>query len=128
MKSVRRGMPPCNSAAKALSIYNDYCISTTMRRPVERAVPAVKRATAILRLLGARAEPLGVNAIARALGLVPSTCLHILRALVADGLVAVDLGRLYRLDAGLAAIARRMLQQGRFSHEVQPGLYAIAAR
>ena len=97
--------------------------------PSARAVPAVTRATAILRLLGAREEPLGVNAIARALGLVPSTCLHILRALAAEGLVAVDpASKLYRLDAGLVAIARRMLQQDRFSHQVQPGLDALASR
>jgi DNA-binding IclR family transcriptional regulator len=96
---------------------------------VERAVPAVKRATAILRLLGAQTEPMGVNAIARMLGLVPSTCLHILRALLADGLVAVDpVQKVYRLDAGLVAIARRMLQQDRFSHDVQAGLDGIAAR
>src|SRR5207253_5995145 len=45
----------------------------------EREVPAVRRAVAILRLLGKSETALGVNAIARALGLVPSTCLHILR-------------------------------------------------
>src|SRR5262249_50702680 len=49
-----------------------------------RSVPAVTRAVAILRLLGASEEPLGVNAIARALELVPSTCLHILRVLAGE--------------------------------------------
>src|SRR3990172_10262009 len=53
-----------------------------------RAVPAVTRAVAILRLLGRSEESLGVHAIARALGLVPSTCLHILRVFVAEALVA----------------------------------------
>ena len=38
-----------------------------------RAVPAVTRAVAILRLLAARREPMGVKAIAQALDLVPST-------------------------------------------------------
>src|SRR6185312_13270609 len=44
-----------------------------------RPVPAVTRAVAILRLLGLSEEALGVHAIARALTLIPSTCLHILR-------------------------------------------------
>jgi hypothetical protein len=47
-----------------------------------RPVPAVTRAVAILRLLGRSEEALGVHAIARALTLIPSTCLHILRVLV----------------------------------------------
>ena len=53
-------------------------------------VPAVTRAIAILRLLGRSRTPMGVKAIAQALGLVPSTCLHILRALVSEQLVKVD--------------------------------------
>ena len=54
-----------------------------------RQVPAVTRAVAILRLLGRNEESLGVNAIARALRLIPSTCLHILRVLVAEELVTL---------------------------------------
>ena len=51
---------------------------------VTRNVPAVSRAIAILRLLAKSEAPLGVHAVANALDLVPSTALHILRALVAE--------------------------------------------
>jgi DNA-binding IclR family transcriptional regulator len=58
-------------------------------RPDSKA-PAIARAAAILRLLGKSDVPLGVNAIARELGLVPSTCLYVLRALAEEELVAFD--------------------------------------
>jgi IclR helix-turn-helix domain len=41
-----------------------------------REAPAFSRGVAILRLLSASDPPLGVHVIARALGLVPTTCLH----------------------------------------------------
>jgi DNA-binding IclR family transcriptional regulator len=52
--------------------------------------PAISRAAAVLRLLGKSDVPLGVQVIARELGLVPSTCLHVLRALVAEEFVSFD--------------------------------------
>ncbi|HEX9558762.1 MAG TPA: helix-turn-helix domain-containing protein, partial [Reyranella sp.] len=55
--------------------------------PRVRPVPAVTRAVAILRLLGRNRAPMGVKSIAQALDLVPSTSLHILRALVVEQLV-----------------------------------------
>src|SRR5262245_14207007 len=94
-----------------------------------RQVPAVTRAVAILRLLGRSEEALGVNAIARALGLVPSTCLHILRALTAEGLVAIDTAtKRYRLDAGLLAIAGGALSRSGFRELAQPELDRLAHR
>jgi DNA-binding IclR family transcriptional regulator len=94
-----------------------------------RQVPAVTRAVAILRLLGRSDEPLGVNAIARALRLVPSTCLHILRVLVAEELVAFDVStKRYRLDAGLLTIARSALRRNGFGETVQPELDALSRR
>lgn len=96
---------------------------------VARAVPAVTRSVAILRLLARSREPLGVNAIARELGIVPSTCLHILRALLAEGLVAVDLAsKRYVLDAGVLTLARSALRQDSFARFAQPELDALAAR
>ena len=78
-----------------------------------RRVPAVTRAIAILRLLGKSNAPLGVNRIAAALDLIPSTCLHILRVLVKEGLVSVSKDdKLYRLEAGLLALARGFLNTG----------------
>ena len=46
--------------------------------------PAVTRAVAILAVLSKSPEPLGVSAIARQVDLIPSSCLHILRALAGD--------------------------------------------
>src|SRR5262245_61591275 len=105
-----RGMGIVNTSG---SLYRDNTMTSTpavetnagtrARRPrPPRPVPAVTRALAILRLLGRSEEPLGVNAIARALELIPSTALHILRVLVAEELVAFDpVTKRYRLDAGL---------------------------
>lgn len=96
------------------------------RAPADKA-PAVTRAAAILRLLADSCEPLGVNAIGKALDLVPSTCLHILRALVADQLVAVDPeSKRYCLDVGILSLARGLLRQGDFASIAQPHLDAIA--
>ena len=97
--------------------------------PSSRVVPAVTRSIAILRLLARSREPLGVNAIARELAIVPSTGLHILRALVAEGLVAVDpVTKRYGLDAGVLTLARSALRQDGFARIVQPELDALAAR
>jgi DNA-binding IclR family transcriptional regulator len=97
--------------------------------PALRQVPAVTRAAAVLRLLGRSPEPLGVNAIARALDIIPSTCLHILRALVAEELVAFDPAtKRYSLDAGILSLARNLLRQERLGRSVQPVLDQIAER
>lgn len=89
--------------------------------------PAISRAAAVLRLLGKSDKPLGVNAIARDLGLVPSTCLYILRALVDEELVsfAPDTKR-YALDAGVLTLARQWLRRNQFTDLAQPVLDNIA--
>lgn len=93
----------------------------------QSTVPAVSRAAAILRLLGRSDEPQGVQAIARALSIIPSTCLHILRTLVAEELVAVDpVTKLYSLNAGVLMLARQWLGQNRFAGVAQPALDRIA--
>jgi DNA-binding IclR family transcriptional regulator len=95
--------------------------------PSTRAVPAVTRGVAILRLLARSRGPLGVNAIARELDIVPSTCLHILRALVAEGLVAVERGsKRYLLDAGVLTLARSALRHDGFARVAQPELDMLA--
>jgi DNA-binding IclR family transcriptional regulator len=89
--------------------------------------PAIARAAAILRLLGKSETPLGVNNIARALGLVPSTCLYVLRALTEEGLVAFDPDtKRYSLDAGVLTLARGWLRRDQFSDHAQPVLDRIA--
>jgi DNA-binding IclR family transcriptional regulator len=89
--------------------------------------PAIARAAAILRLLGKSDAPLGVNAIARALELVPSTCLYVLRALTEEGLVAFDGDtKRYSLDAGVLTLARGWLRRDQFSDLAQPVLDQMA--
>lgn len=92
-----------------------------------RQVPALSRGIAVLRLLGRSDEPLGVHAIARALDLVPSTCLHILRVLTEERLVAVDLAtKKYSVAAGLVALARTAMREHTFAALVQSDLDALA--
>lgn len=99
------------------------------RDAVIRRVPAVSRAAAILRVLSRSEAPLGVHQVARALGLVPSTCLHILRALVAEALVSFDPAtKRYGLSSGIVSLARGMLRHDQFSHLAQPILDEIAGR
>ena len=94
-----------------------------------RDVPAVTRAVAILRLLGKAEAPLGVLAIAQALDIVPSTCLHILRALVREELVACDAAtKRYTLSAGILAIAGRILGKDGIADAMQGELDAVARR
>src|SRR3954451_8845598 len=94
-----------------------------------RAVPAVTRASAILRVLGRARAPMGVKAIAQALELVPSTALHILRALVVEELVKVDPAtKQYSLGSGLIALARTVLEGDDFPSQVQPHLDALSRR
>jgi len=95
--------------------------------PVKRAVPAVTRAVAILRHLGRADAPVGVNAMARDLGLVPSTCLHILRVLADEGLVQMDPEtRRYSIGVGILPIARTAIQRNAFIPMVQPHLDSLS--
>lgn len=100
-------------------------------RELARAVkatkaPAISRAAAVLRLLGKSNVPLGVQAIARELGLVPSTCLHVLRALVAEEFVSFDPEtKRYSLEAGVLTLARHWLRRNRFNDLAQPVLDRI---
>lgn len=97
------------------------------KSPRVRAVPAVTRAVAILRLLGRTRAPMGVKAIAEALGLVPSTALHILRALAAEHLVKVDpVSKQYSLGAGMLPLARAVLENSDFTSLVRPKLDALS--
>lgn len=99
------------------------------RRTVVRKVPAVSRAIAILRVLSRSLTPLGVTAIANQLGLIPSTCLHILRILVAEELVVFDQDdRKYTLSAGILTIARGLLRQDSFADRAQDALNDLSKR
>jgi DNA-binding IclR family transcriptional regulator len=96
-----------------------------MKNPTK--APAIARAAAILRLLGKSETPLGVNAIARELGLVPSTCLYVLRALAEEELVAFEADtKRYTLEAGVLTLARGWLRRNQFSDLAQPVLDRLA--
>lgn len=93
-----------------------------------RQVPAVTRAVGILRRLGSADEPIGVNRLARELDLVPSTCLHILRVLTAEGLVEFDpASKRYSIGVGILPIARSAIQRNSFATLAQPMLNALSA-
>ena len=85
--------------------------------------PAISRAAAVLRLLGKSEAPLALNTVARELGLNPSTCLYVLRALVAEELVAFDPNtKRYALEAGVLTLARQWLRRNQFANLAQPVL------
>lgn len=93
-----------------------------------RPVPAVSRSIAILRLLGRLKQGMGVKAIADELGLVPSTCMHILRVLVSEDLVRVDPEtKRYSLGSGMIGLAKSVLEGGGFARLVQPALDRLAS-
>jgi DNA-binding IclR family transcriptional regulator len=94
----------------------------------ESKAPAISRAAAVLRLLGKSDGPLALQAVARELGLVPSTCLYVLRALVAEELVSFDAAtKRYTLEAGVLTLARQWLRRNQFSDLAQPTLDRLAA-
>lgn len=96
--------------------------------PRVRAVPAVTKAVAILRLLGRSPAPLTLKAISEELDLVTSTCLHILRVLVEEGLVKVDPAtKRYGLGVGMLTLARHVIESSPFPVLVQPVLDRLSA-
>ncbi|MFA7601949.1 MAG: helix-turn-helix domain-containing protein [Novosphingobium sp.] len=103
--------------------------SQLSRAVKDSKAPAISRAAAVLRLLGKSDTPLGLQPIARALGLVPSTCLYVLRALVAEELVSFDPDtKRYALDAGVLTLARQWLRRDAFPDLAQPVLDRLAQR
>jgi DNA-binding IclR family transcriptional regulator len=85
--------------------------------------PAISRAAAVMRLLGKSERPQSLQWIANELGLVPSTCFYVLKALVAEELVAFDADtKRYSLEAGVLTLARHWLRRNRFNDLAQPAL------
>ena len=95
-----------------------------LKKAVEASkAPAISRAAAVLRLLGKSDRPESLQSIARELGLSPSTCFYVLRALVAEELVSFDPDtKRYSLEAGVLALARHWLRRNRFTDLAQPAL------
>jgi len=100
--------------------------SQTPQQGLVKPVTAVSRAAGILRHLGRNQEPMGVNRIARDLGLIPSTVLHILRTLAHEDLVVFDPNtKRYNLGVGVLGIARNMLSGSGFVQAAQGHLETI---
>ena len=71
-------------------------------------------ALAILRLLADKEQAMGVNAIARELGLAPSSCFKFLKTLVAEDFVEIDdVTKCYSLGNEAIAVARHALDPDR---------------
>ena len=72
---------------------------------------------------------MSLKAIAEALDLVPSTALHIVRALVAEQLLQVDpQTKRYRLGVGMLPLARAVLENSDFPSLVRPKLDVLSNR
>jgi DNA-binding IclR family transcriptional regulator len=90
--------------------------------------PAVSRAASVLRLLASQQSGLGVSEIARRVGLVPSTCLHVLRALVDEGFISFDdEKKTYRTGVGLLTLVRDAMANSEYPRVVQPVLNNLAS-
>lgn len=97
------------------------------RGPVVRDVPAVTRASALLRVLAHADEPIGVVALAREIEAIPSTCLHILRVLVYKGLASFDPAtKRYSLGPGVLSLASRFAQRNPFAQFARPFLESLS--
>jgi DNA-binding IclR family transcriptional regulator len=94
-----------------------------------RAVKSVAGAAAILRHLAQVAVAPGVNAIARATGLSPSSCFNILKTLAAEELVGFDeAAKTYALGPALVRLARRVLAAPAMTAAIRPLLEQFAKR
>ena len=91
--------------------------------------PAVARAASVLRLLASQQMGLGVSEIARRVGLVPSTCLHVLRALVDEGFISFDdEDKTYKSGVGLLTLVRDAMANSEYPKIVQPVLNKLAMK
>jgi DNA-binding IclR family transcriptional regulator len=91
--------------------------------PRIRPVPAVERTFAVLRFLARLTGAQTLSEFAGPLGIIPSTGLHLLPALVAEGLVNFDPDtRRYRLGSRLISLSRAALNGDELVHAVQPVL------
>jgi DNA-binding IclR family transcriptional regulator len=71
---------------------------------------AVASVASILRLLAVTDEPMGVNSIARAVSMAPSSCFKMMKALVSQDFASIDEhSKRYSLGSGAIAVAHRAL-------------------
>ena len=82
---------------------------------------------AVLRFLAATSKDLGVNAIAREIGIAPSSCFKILKHLCEEGFARFDLeSKSYSLGSAAVQLARRALDPANVFGFLRPQLLAFA--
>lgn len=92
-------------------------------------IGAVEHAIAILRCLSGSPEPLGINELARRIGLHKSSISRLVATLVAARLVERDTASArIRLGAGLVLLAAPVLAELHIKDLVRPALEELAAR
>jgi DNA-binding IclR family transcriptional regulator len=92
-------------------------------------VESVRTAIAILRFLASQPKSYGVNAIARELGVSPSSCFNIVKTLVLEGLLEFDeRDKSYSPGLALAALAPRMNSDADLFRRVEADFEEIATR
>lgn len=94
-----------------------------------RPVPAVSKASAIIFYLASVDAPQTLTAVSRALGLLSSTCLHILRELSLTGLISIDKDtKRYSIGVGVVALARQFDTRNPFVSAARSQLDLLGAR
>lgn len=112
-----------NAGAPSRSRKPDLAPATAVK---ESKVPSISRALAALHILGQSPTPLGVQAIARQLGVVTSSCYYLLKALVDEEMVAFDPDtKRYSIGPGVLTLAHYWFRQHKFGDLVQPHLDQI---
>lgn len=92
-------------------------------------VPAVVHAVAILRHLNRARTGLGVTAIARDVGISPSSCFNLLKTLVAEGLLTFSSeSKHYAPGDGLAELAGVAVGRRDIARAATPAMQALADR
>ncbi|WP_428249570.1 IclR family transcriptional regulator [Ferrovibrio sp.] len=101
----------------------------TTKAAAMRLVPAASRTIAILRLLAMSDEPLTLKQISSELKIVPSSCLHILRVLVAESLLVLEPGtKRYQIGIGVLTFASKAMGQDRLLGFLQQETDGIARK
>jgi DNA-binding IclR family transcriptional regulator len=92
-------------------------------------VGSVRSAIAILRFLASQSKAYGVNAIAREIGISPSSCFNIVKTLAMDGVLEFDArDKTYALGPALSMLAPRTSDDEQVFDLIEPQLAAFARR
>ncbi|MBR0653174.1 IclR family transcriptional regulator [Roseomonas terrae] len=93
----------------------------------DRLVGALQSGLRVLRYLCSRDTPVGVNQIARELGINPSTCFQLLKTLVHERLAVFDPNsKMYGASLGVVELAQGRLTRDAFIPLARPFLESLA--